>query len=288
MRWYRFLLLPVFGVSALFLSGALGRNVAGPGPSSLPPPPEDPAATRLLTRAVERLKPERMPWVEAAIWQQMDCADLSYQASGRYLAGPDNRMRLDLTVRLGQSQGEMHVVSDGTTLTQSSQVGGGQRTVKRTNICQGVPAGGDAGALSPAGDGPMGQPCFAGLAPLLQGLRSRMQVTGQEALTWNNREVIRLTLYWSPAAAQGLAPAGKPWPAYLPRKCLLYLDAASLWPYRLEWWGPNHLQGRDQLVFQMEFRDPVLNQPLSPERCAREFTFDPGPAPAAGGRALAP
>jgi hypothetical protein len=29
----------------------------------------------------------------------------------------------------------------------------------------------------------------------------------------------------------------------------------------------------------LEFRDPVLNRPLSPERCAEEFAFHPGNTP---------
>jgi hypothetical protein len=39
----------------------------------------------------------------------------------------------------------------------------------------------------------------------------------------------------------------------------------------VEWWGPDPPLADDSLLVQMEFRDPVLNQPLSPERCAREF-----------------
>jgi hypothetical protein len=54
-----------------------------------------------------------------------------------------------------------------------------------------------------------------------------------------------------------------------------YLDAQTMWPLRLEW---RHLTRKGLAPFpylQMEFRDPVLNQPLSFEECSRVFTFQP-------------
>src|SRR5262249_47178257 len=53
------------------------------------------------------------------------------------------------------------------------------------------------------------------------------------------------------------------------RTCRLYLDAQTLVPMRIEWWGTGGL------VLEIAFSDVVLNQPLSHEECVREFTFTP-------------
>jgi hypothetical protein len=116
----------------------------------------------------------------------------------------------------------------------------------------------------------------SGLAVLLQDLRRRMTVARQEDASWNMRPAVRLTLFWNAATARSLAPAGQPWPAYVPRRCVLYLDGETFWPARLEWWGPAGRANDETALVQMELREPVLNQPLSPDQCEREFAPRPG------------
>jgi hypothetical protein len=256
------------------LTGALSR----PAPPAAAPPgagPADPAATQTLEEAIDRLS--RIAWMEATVWQQLACDEVAYQAQGRYLAGPDNRLRLDLQVRLGRSRAEMLAVSDGTTLWQSSRVAGGERSVSRVELAKVLQALATPGVALQVRDEFFQTQCIAGLCPMLKGLRARMSASRQEEVLWNGRAAHRLTLHWSGEQAAALAAAGAEWPAYLPRRCVLYLDAASLWPVRLEWWGPGAEPGPDTQLLQVEYRDPVLNRPLSPEECAREFAFDPGP-----------
>jgi hypothetical protein len=281
MSWFRYLLLPALVVPTVLLTGALNRPSAPPaaaaGAAPLAPLPRDAGATQILERAIEALSPSRISWMETTVWQQLACEDFTSQAEGRFLAGPDQRLRLQLRLRLGRACGEMSVVSDGTTLWQSSQVEGGERSVSRMEVQKVLSALASPAVGPKVRDEFFQNLCFAGLGPMLQGLRTRMTADRRETLSWKGRDVTRLTLHWSPEQARTLAPAGEPWPAYLPRTCLLYLDAASLWPLRLEWWGPTSREDRDTPVLQMEFRDPVLNRPLSQEQCAREFSFDPGP-----------
>jgi hypothetical protein len=287
MSWLRYSVIPVLICPALLLTGALKRQADRPAalavpavPVIIPPAVADPAATEVLAQAVETLNPNRVEWLEATVWQKAACAEITYQAEGRFRAGPQHRLHLTLVIHQGNSRGEVEVVSDGTVLWQSNRVDGGERTVSRMEL-QKVLQALASPDLSPEARAQQLQPqCFAGLGPLLQGLRHRMVVTGKEAISWRGRQVLRLTLVWSPETAGFLAPPGQPWPDLLPRQCLLYLDAATLWPHRLEWWGPAPPRGEDSLVFQMEFRDPVWNQPLSREQCAREFSFDPGPGEA--------
>jgi hypothetical protein len=57
------------------------------------------------------------------------------------------------------------------------------------------------------------------------------------------------------------------------QQSVLYLDAQTLWPLRVEWWGAERPTHVSKLLLQTEYRAPVLNQPLSDERCAAEFAL---------------
>jgi hypothetical protein len=112
---------------------------------------------------------------------------------------------------------------------------------------------------------------MGGAFDLLQTMRSRLEWSRMETVRREGRAFIKLTGTWSSESAEALAPTGGSWPDGLPQQCRLYLDAETLWPHRVEWWGPDVPRSADVLLVQMEFRDPVLNQPLSAEGCAREF-----------------
>ncbi len=271
MSSLRYLLLPLIACPVLFLTGALERP---PAPvAAAAPLAEDPAASQLFGRAVALVQPDRLPWLAATVWQQVVGDDMTYQAEGRYQSGPGQRLHLNLEVHLGRSRGELQVISDGTARWEVMQINGEPRTVcrKKGEANQDAPLPNPATAVLP-------RPAGSGLAPLLAGLRARMTATSQEAYTWKGRDVTRISLVWSPAAERALVPAGQAWPAFVPRKCFVFLDDATLWPHRLEWWGPRKAgAARDQALVQMEWRDPVRNQPLSAEQCARDFTFTPAP-----------
>jgi hypothetical protein len=238
---------------------------------------EDHAATQILNRAVECLKPERIGWTEARLWHKVAGEEFSFQAEGRYLVGPDHHVHLILNVRLGRTHGTLQVISNGTTLWEEMKVDGMDREVSRVDLARIFDALGQPTVPSQVRTEFFQEMCISGLAPCLQRLRKQMTVTHQELVSWNMHDVIRLNLEWNTRTAETLVTPAEPWPAYLPRKCLLYLDAETYWPYRLEWWGPGKVPGRDMQVYQMEFRDPVVNQTLSAERLAKEFAPDPTP-----------
>lgn len=260
----RLLPLPLLVGSAFLLTGAVGARLAGSAPPASPPPSPafgaDPGAGQLLDEAAARIGPARVAWLETAVWQQVELQGLAYQAEGRYLAAPGRRTRLDLRTRLGDTEGEVRVVSDGTALWQGSRIGGGDwEGVGKI----GLPAG-------PGGDGSHGW-SFAGLSPLLQGLRTQMVWGRRELVRRGGREYHKLTGTW--ADAPKTTPRDGPWPEGLPRQCRLYLDAETLWPARVEWWGPDPPREGECLLVQMEFRDPVLNRPLPAEQCIRGFAL---------------
>jgi hypothetical protein len=281
MSWFRYLLFPSLIGPAFLLTGTLKHQGEPPTATAsamasplLTPAVADPVATEIFAQATQNLSPNQVQWLEAVVWQQAACGEVAYQAEGRFRAAPGRRFHLELAVHYGKSRGEVEVVSDGTSLWRSTRVNGGERAVAHSELAETLPALPEPGFSPQAGQLP--PPFFAGLGLLLDELGRRMLATREEVVPWQGRDMVRLTLAWSPAAASAFAPAGQPWPALLPRRCFLYLDAVTLWPHRLEWWGPANDQGADSLIFQMEFRHPIWNHALTKEQCRREFSFDSG------------
>jgi hypothetical protein len=280
MSYCRLFLLPALAGFFLLLisaNGAVGPPLAPGTPTpSLPPLPfdttADPAADQLLDQAVARLAPARREWVAMKLWQHVCVQGLSYEAEGSYLSGPENQLRLELKTHQGSVDGRLLVVSDGTTLWQHLCVGDESRdTFKRMNLREVLDVLDDPGMPAGWRDQFLQTQAFGAVTALLPNLRQRMNGVKRETVRREGRLLHRLTAVWKPEVAAALRKAEPEWPAGLARQCRLYLDAATLWPHRLEWWGPDPPQADDSLLVQMEFRDPVLNQPLSAERCASEF-----------------
>src|SRR5262249_38329239 len=149
-----------------------------------------------------------------------------------YLSGPDHRLRLDLQVRAGNAARRMQVVSDGHTLWQIDQCGPAERAVSRVNLKPGLGTLYSRGTSGRRPEEFYSHQWFAGPAPLLQDLRPTMTFTRCQPARWREHDVLLLN------GVRSQPPAEKTWPDFLPRQCRLYLDAQTLWPYRLEWWGP--------------------------------------------------
>jgi hypothetical protein len=239
-----------------------------------PPPKPDAAATKVLTDALDQLDPKKVAWLETTIWQQADVQGLTFQTEGKYQSGPDHRLHLDLRVQLGDTLGQLGVVSDGKMVWEEMSAGKNTLRTKLdiSKVLEVLPGSGETERLRH--DFLLSQ-SFFGVGPLLQTIKERMTVTQQEKVQRGGKDMIKLTAIWSDANP----PSGQ-WPPYIARQCELFLGSAgpanTLWPYRLEWWGPT--RAGDGLLLQMEFRDPKLNQPLPADKVAQVFHFDPGKA----------
>ena len=238
------------------------RPAVEPGPGA-----NDPAALAVLDRAVAALDPARVQWLQAKVWHRAECEDFCFQACGRLLTAPGERSRYDLNVKVGKSVGELRVVCDGQGLWQSLRVGGNKAMVRRWEL----PATPEQAAARLQLLRSYG---FGGLAPMLRGLRECARGARSAPLRWNGREVIVVALAIPNVEGESAAD-------YVParlqlRQCCLFLDAQTLWPHRVEWWGAEDAGRPNRLLMQTEYRGAVLNQPLSAERCAAEFTFSPG------------
>jgi len=84
---------------------------------------------------------------------------------------------------------------------------------------------------------------------------------------WQGHDAVKLTGVWNPDSVKQIVPPGQTgWPALMRGGRAAYFDPKTRWPYRIEWWGPSPTQAADALLLQMEFRNPKLNVPMSPEQ----------------------
>jgi hypothetical protein len=273
--------LPVVPLS---LSPAPAEPALPPQPSlpAAPAPAADDSAAATLGRALGALDEERVGWLEAEVWQRVRVPGYAYEADGYYLKAPGGRFRLQMQTHVGHKPGGLLMVCDGEELWQATRAGDGpwQGPSRR---------GRPEAATWPEGLGPLAgkkaervaAPPVApgGAAPLLRRLRDRLLWARQEMVRQDGAEAIRLVGVWPKPEAEALAPAGSAWPDCTPRQCRLTLDARTLWPRRIEWGGPVAPGGGDVLLAEVEFRHPVFNRPLPPERCAREFAIPAEAAP---------
>jgi hypothetical protein len=256
MTRYPLFLVPVLGGAVLLLSGALKQKPVLASPILIvdAAQPADAEATERVSAAVAALAPEQVQWLECKLWQQGMCEDFTFQACGRLLTAPGQRSRIDVNLKVGGTVGELRQVCDGKTAWQSLRLGDEANTLTQL---EGPEQHGRAVYL--------GQNGISGPAATLSHLREKMRGTRCTHQRWKDQDVFVI------AGALPCIAAGEVEPRFQARQAVLYLDATSLWPLRIEWWG-NDRDGKPlQLLQQTEFRDPVVNQPLSGERCAAEF-----------------
>jgi hypothetical protein len=297
MRFLRILPVILIAGALVLLRGALKGSIAFPlVPASIParpplpdqPPHEldestpDSDALHLLDEALTALSEPRVQWLETAVWQKVSLPGLEYEAEGRYVLAPGHRFRMDLCTRTRRgapatSEGRLLLVSDGIDLWEAiSKSGGRWDSVSRLSLKEIFATLNRPAPFTQVRREFLQGSTFSGVVPLLRNLRERLRWVACERLP--GATGLRLTGVWPAKEKANLAPPGEPWPEGLPRLCRLVLDAETLWPRRVEWWGPPGAGGAD-LLAQMEFRAPVLNHPLSAERCATDFAFDPGSTP---------
>ncbi|HEV3203376.1 MAG TPA: hypothetical protein VGY77_03285 [Gemmataceae bacterium] len=284
MRWYRTLLFSLFGAAVVFPVTGLGQqqppSAGTPGseknqrPSMAPKP--QPEGTKILEEAVRVLDRKNHDWLETIFWQQADLQGLTFQTEGKYLSGPNYRLRLDLKVYLGDSAGTMLVVSDGITMWERFQIGKSEKgEIRKMDLKKVLETVNSPNMIDQVRNEFFQKQSLAGVAPVLKNIQQQMIVTRMESMTWQGKKIVQLTLVWSEGTTKNFYSPKVPWQNFLPRQCVLNLDAdpQSRWPHRLEWWGPAGTADGDALLFQVEYRNPKLNQPPPKEQWEGLFTF---------------
>jgi hypothetical protein len=272
--------------TVLLLTGALPRHsrkstrLALSSPLPAPAPiaagtVAEPRALEVLEKALAALAPSKVAWLETTIWQRVRLPGCSFQVDGRYLLAPNRRFRLELHTHQGKTEADLLVVRDNDTMWQGWRVGAtkwaGVNCVDVRRVLDTLNGSADESLREDSLQGRT----FRGVTPLLGDLQARLTWVRLGTARLAGEECLELTGIWRQDAIRKMLPNGRPWPNDLPTLCRLYLDAASLWPRRLEWWGPRNPNSL-RLLAEMELRSPQFNQALPKEACAREFQFDPG------------
>jgi hypothetical protein len=262
----------------LIVTAALARPSAALSPVLSPELAEDYEADRVLDRAVEFLGPDQVSWLSCTIQQQVDLPGVHYQSEGRYLLAPGHRSRLEIQTRGTGLGGTLLWVSDGTTAWQAVRAGSGPwEKVTRLNLQDAFAVIGGTKAPACLRAEFFNGPTFGGVGPLLYTLRTRLMWIHHER-QGGDPGILALTGVWPAPTLRELAPADRPWPTGLPRYCRINLDGRSLWPYAIEWWGPDTL-GVEVLLARTKFHDPQFNRPFAPDLLEHSFNFDPGDVP---------
>jgi hypothetical protein len=281
-RYSLLLVLTLAGV-ALFVTGMGNRQPPQPAAAS-PPAPTPPStsaeavpdAERLLDQAIDTFAPARVSWAEVKLWQQFREDASVYEVTGRYLAAPGHRVRLELHTQVGATRGELKLISDGQCLWHWQRTGRVDPIIWAMELPK-LQAG-QPGLTTPEGVAwarteTLRAQTFGGVGPILQTLRARLQQVQGKAVRWKGIDIVQVTGAWPEDPSQLAAVPEYIRPRQVPRLCSIFLDARTLWPHRLEWWYSERPTGSPALLLQTEFREPVLNYPLPPERCAQEFAI---------------
>lgn len=251
MSWIRFLPVVLTGVAVFFLAGALrrpsgkaaqpGHPVAAPDFRSTAP---DPRAREEFGRAMALLADPARTWLQTKVWIRSHVPELSYQGEGVYHKAPGKRTRLEVRTRGGSpaQQTTVLAVSDG----------------KQRWYALRTPKGEDRD-VSRHAPGDEAHEWFAGVEQCLH--------TMYAGVTW-----VALERGGDAAAVVGVWPASRREPL-VPRGCRLYLRGEERWPARVEWWGPVTDGGADELLLEVEYREPVWDQALSAAACEKLFTL---------------
>ncbi len=274
-----FYLVPIFSCSVLLLTGAFNYQdiISSPAPpwptqpsrSSFVPQPAPVApglekldGPGLLEKALAALAPNRVRWLRMKTWQKLADDELSFEAEGRLVLGPNHCARLEMTCRTGPKTGQYLVVADGVVLAQVLRLPGQSPQVSNQPLFDK-----ETGAPAIPLDQLFRDKGCAGPYPLLCELQRKLTDLQVQTGHWQNRPALLLTGNLPPTGPAGNQFANQF--AMPPRRGLLVLDPQTLWPLRLEWWGDH------SLLLELEFRDPEINQQLAHADCVREFTYTP-------------
>jgi hypothetical protein len=249
----------------LLLTGVMDRGAlfsSPPNEDTFLPRSEAAGAGKLLERVLAGLAGDRLLWLEMSVRQKM-LGDDPFDAEGRFLLGPDQRMRLELRIATPGRVGRIVVVSNGSHLWRG-------RWVDDKAVAPFVEA------LPPPGRNNMRSRQefleargLSGLLPLLRQIRQCLQEPVQQAGYWHGKPAIQVSGAWNaPEHVLKTLP-----PDLRARRCNIILDAETLWPHRIEWLGSPRPLNYPVALLQMDFRDHVINRALSPSECAREFRF---------------
>lgn len=264
-------------LTAVVLGGLVFLSGAWPGPVAPSPQTIDSAfvpqsfpidtaiigssigASELLQKALEKLDAKRVTWLRTKIRQTMSAPESRFFAEGYLQRGPNHCARLEMEVDTNGNKGRLLVVSDGAMIASVRHSPNKDATV----AVQSFPITDDASAKHEF----LRTMNCGGPAVMLKEIQSSLRNGNLQTGLLHERRVIQIS---GDCELEANADAGSIAVCY----CQVYLDAETLWPCQIEWFGLDAL-GNLKPIMRVEYTDPEFNQELSLSDCARLFSYQP-------------
>jgi hypothetical protein len=213
-------------------------------------------APQLVQAALDRLAPEKLPWLHTKIRQTLTDGQSSFDADGFLQRGPRHCVRLDMSFG---AQKFLRVISDGETLVEIRRWSSAEPQV----VVDQLPEESAAKEENLAAKG------CAGPCTVLRQLQQDMKESTLQTGLLENVPVICIRSDLAPQAKTAgidtVIPA---------RQVNVYLSARTLWPLRFEWHGVDKA-GASRRILCLEFTEPDADRDLTVAECTRMFSYRP-------------
>ena len=190
------------------------------------------SALRTLQQAHDKLNGYR--FIDAKLDQTVRIGDRQFKMQGRYLKGADLKLRLEYTVQVGGTSGQLIEVCDGQLLWTHYNVGGQQRVTRR-NVQQIISAASQTGFT--AQNVLTAELGLGGLQGLMASLQKSIQFESQWEQDASDRTFVVIEGAWKRSFRERVlgpnAPADRPMPPTVPDQARLYFEQDSLFPRRI-------------------------------------------------------
>jgi hypothetical protein len=254
-----------------------GQDAAEPA-SSAGRTAEAEAALKALQDARYRLVYERRS-VRATLRETVSMGPRKFRGQGTYVAGPYPKLRLELSLDVGGTQGTLLEVCDGTILWTVQQIAAPTTATPEVQVARTV-----ISDVTEALESTMDVPetflvaglGVGGLSALLASLERSMSFEAMRELEEDGRKFTVIQGRWSDEYLDRLTGGQEDvqLPAYLPDHVRIYFDNQTQFPTRILYLRRSE-PGASTFVplLSFEFSDVVLDGPVDDEL----FQYTPGP-----------
>jgi hypothetical protein len=224
-----------------------------------------------LDRAAAAYGPDKVAWLDMKFRQQVVDGDLNFEAEGRFLSGPAQRVRYELRVKIGSETSRFVTLCDGDRLVEIAELPGQKKEVSSAELPRIKHPTDDPVAVASLRQAMLEGKTFPGLPVLLASLRRGIVEPELRVVTAQGQDLLEIRGNWKHDLQ-----ANEPLPEDLRQRgevgsCRVFLDAATLWPRCVEWWGRGIDGNAAPLLAQTVYELTSLNQPLTGAQAAREF-----------------
>lgn len=277
------LVLRILSIAATLLAASLCLTAQGPAApqasltsteATVTPASDVPDAATLLAKAREGLAGYRT--LKATMTETIDFGPARrFRAEGVYLQGTGNKVRVDLAVEIGKNKGHLLQVSEGDVLWTVYDTGTTPKITRR-DLKQIVAAAKEAETRSTW----LAELGLGGLPALLASVEGSIDFKPTRKMVIEGRNFYVLEGAWKPAVRQQFEaqlqqspspPNGpKVLPGHVPELVRIFLDAETLFPYRIRYLKQSPAAGEEpRPLLTLDLRDIVVNASID----AEEFRY---------------